>query len=121
MGAEGRAWRYPLQGRLRRVWRGLLGDRSQGATSQVLLAQLRSGSEAAAGAGMMASSAERQRRLRARRRSGAMRITIDVSPAARAVLSDARWIGEWDEDDRAAVTAALQRLVDGIKVDLPDA
>jgi hypothetical protein len=65
------------------------------------------------------TSAERQRRYRRRKRRDVMRITVDVPPAARAVFSEARWFGEWSEDDQSAVTEALQRLVDGLKVDRP--
>lgn len=64
----------------------------------------------------MTSAAERQRRYRRRKRGDVMRVTIDVPPAARAVFSEARWYGEWDEDDPTAVAEALQRMVDGLKV-----
>lgn len=67
----------------------------------------------------MTTPAERQRERRRRKRDGAMLVTVEVRPAARAVLSDARWLGEWDEDNPEAVREVLQKLVDGMKVDRP--
>lgn len=62
------------------------------------------------------TAALRQARRRERQRKGSLVVKIEVQPAARQVLSEARWIGEWDEDDPKAVGEALQRLVDGLEV-----
>lgn len=68
----------------------------------------------------MKSAAERQRDRRRRQRDGAMVITIEVKPQSRSVFSEARWLREWDEDDPVAVAAAVQRLVDEMRLDGAD-
>lgn len=60
------------------------------------------------------SSAERKRRERERKKRGEIAVRLFVSRQTRDVLTEARWIGEWDEDNREAVENALQMLVDGI-------
>ena len=61
---------------------------------------------------------ERKRRERERKRRERERdefgVWIVVSRKSRDVLVDARWLGEWDEDDREAVREAVQKLIDGI-------
>jgi hypothetical protein len=47
--------------------------------------------------------------------STAMVVTVAISRQARDALVDAHWLGEWDEDNRKAVSDAVQRLVDGIQ------
>lgn len=61
------------------------------------------------------SAADRQRRRRDRKRAGEIAVTVVVSRRARDVLADARWIAEWDEEDRDAVREAVQRLLDGLQ------
>lgn len=60
------------------------------------------------------TAAERQRRYRENRRRGAMSVTLVVGRPTRDVLVEARWVREWDEDDREAVQRALQMLVDNL-------
>lgn len=65
----------------------------------------------------MKSAAERQRDRRRRQRDGAILVTVEIKPGAREVFTAARWIREWDEDSPEAVAAAVQRLVDEMRVD----
>lgn len=66
---------------------------------------------------MTRSAAERQRERRRRQRQGAIMVTIEVKPRSREVLAEAQWVKQWDEDSPAAVTAAVQHLVDNLSID----
>jgi hypothetical protein len=55
----------------------------------------------------MISAAERQRRRYERRRDGRMCITIEID---RAVI-DALRLPDWDDDNRRAIGAAIERLL----------
>jgi hypothetical protein len=55
----------------------------------------------------MISAAERQRRRYERRRDGRMCITIEID---RAVI-DALRLPDWDDDNRGAIGAAIERLL----------
>jgi len=65
----------------------------------------------------MKSAAEKKRDERRRRREGVILVKVEVRPRARGVFSEARWLRDWDEDDPEAVRAAVQRLVDEMRVD----
>jgi hypothetical protein len=62
------------------------------------------------------SSAANSKAYRQRKKDGAVPIRVLVSPEARDVLVDARWLPEWSETDKDAVQEAVQRLIDGIQV-----
>lgn len=68
-----------------------------------------------------APSRDRTRRWRQRDRVGTLRFLINVPMEARAVLVEARWLQQWDEDDPDAVRDAVQRLLDNLRVDRKDA
>jgi hypothetical protein len=56
-------------------------------------------------------STDRQRRYRARLRSGTMPITIDVAAETIAMLVETRWLREADASDKAAIAIAIERLL----------
>lgn len=58
--------------------------------------------------------AERKQLERERKRRGDIVVRVVVSRQARDVLTDARWIGQWDEDDKNAVQQAVQILIDNL-------
>jgi hypothetical protein len=62
------------------------------------------------------SPAERQRASRRRRKLGIFKVEVDVTPELRSVLVDAGRLRAWDEDDRAAVQAAIQQIADEMSV-----
>lgn len=63
-----------------------------------------------------ATSAERMRLLRARRRKGVAVLPVEVSnlPALTDYLVDRRLLKEWDTEDRTEIAAAIGRLLDQI-------
>jgi hypothetical protein len=63
----------------------------------------------------MGMSAERQRLYRKRKREEKMVVKITVSREVREVLCEARWLGQWDEDDKKEVQALLQMMVDNMR------
>lgn len=70
----------------------------------------------------MADDDERKRRQRERKQlererilRGEMVVQVVVRRTVRDVLTACRWIGEWDEDNKAVVQEAVQILVDGIQ------
>ena len=58
----------------------------------------------------------RQRRRRARLREGTLRVTIDVSRELLDVLVEVGRLAAWDEQDAAAVQAAVQQHLDSTRV-----
>lgn len=60
-------------------------------------------------------AAERQRRKRERERDGTIVVSVEVPRRSRDVLVEARWLPEWNEDDKAAVAEAVQILVNGLQ------
>ena len=63
------------------------------------------------------TASERQKRRRARKRDGEIVVRLTVSRRTREVLTDARWLREWDDDDPDALRKALQMLVDNLHVE----
>lgn len=67
-----------------------------------------------------AAARERQRRKRRRDRERKLRdeieVRIVVSRQVRDVLTDAKWLAEWSEDDPRSVQEAVQNYVDGAHV-----
>ena len=61
------------------------------------------------------SSAERSKRGRQRRKKGEMCVMLVISRDVRDILCEARWLREWDEDDRKEVQAVLQVMVDNLR------
>lgn len=60
------------------------------------------------------TASERQRRRRARKRDGEIVVRLTVKRQTRDVLTEARWLGDWDEDDPDALRRALQMLIDNL-------
>jgi hypothetical protein len=60
----------------------------------------------------MNSVADRVREHRARKRIGALRTTLTVQPHHVEALIEARYLAAWSADDKAAVAAAVQRVLD---------
>lgn len=65
----------------------------------------------------MKSAAQRKRDERRRKREGIILVEVEVKPHSRDVFAEARWLREWDENDPQAVQAAVQRLINEMRVD----
>lgn len=61
----------------------------------------------------MSTAAERMRVMRERRRAGVVPVTVAVQIDRLALaLTEERLLLQWDDQDRAAIETALQKMVD---------
>lgn len=58
-----------------------------------------------------AAARDRQRRFRARQRSGVMPIVVEIDAAIINLLIMAEWLAEADAGDKAAIARALERML----------
>lgn len=56
-------------------------------------------------------SSERQRRYRARKAAGLMQVTITINDAVVDALVATGRLGEWDEENREAISRAIERML----------